>query len=58
MSPPTLQDGMVVMPRDEFEQMIAGLKAACDDLEQLLESIGYHSGDSSDGSYDADYTEN
>ena len=26
--------------------------------EQLLESIGYHSGDSSDGSYDADYTEN
>ena len=35
-----------------------GLKAACDDLEQLLESIGYHSGDSSDGSYDADYTEN
>ena len=39
-------------------QDTAGLKAACDDLEQLLESIGYHSGDSSDGSYDADYTEN
>ena len=36
----------------------AALKTACDELEQLLESIGYHSGDSSDGSYDADYTEN
>ncbi|WP_243041021.1 DUF6127 family protein [Dyella sedimenti] len=38
MSPPTLQDGMVVMPRDEFEEMLA--RAAERGARRALADVG------------------
>ncbi|MEW6678759.1 MAG: DUF6127 family protein [Pseudomonadota bacterium] len=38
MSPPTLQDGMVVMPRDEFEELLA--RAAERGARRALADVG------------------
>ncbi|PZP50560.1 MAG: hypothetical protein DI596_15045 [Azospira oryzae] len=38
MSPPTLQDGMVVMPRDEFEDLLA--RAAERGARRALADVG------------------
>lgn len=38
MSPPTLQDGMVVMPRDEFEELLA--RAAEHGARRALADVG------------------
>ena len=38
MSPPTLQDGMVVMPRDEFEELLA--RAAERGARRALHEVG------------------
>lgn len=38
MSPPTLQDGMVIMPRDEFEELLA--RAAERGARRALADVG------------------
>ena len=43
MSPPTLQDGMVVMPRDEFEELLA--RAAERGARRALADVGLDGAD-------------